>query len=126
MNCVGDSGNTFALLNDGGGHQRSRGGKKHVFKLAAFDSVQNASAKHRGTAAAAGASCVDVLLLPVVQHKPAVAVNLADVNAVLLEQVYKDFAAHQPKVAGKNKVEVGGRGTRVFKVGFYGVVGGRG
>ena len=84
------------------------------------------AAKHRGTAAAARAACVDVLLLPVVQHKPAVAVNLADINAVLLEQVYKDFAAHQSEVAGKDKVEVGGGQTGVFKVGFYGVVGGRG
>ena len=84
------------------------------------------AAKHRGTTAAARAACVDVLLLPVVQHKPAVAVNLADVNAVLLEQVYKDFATDKSKVACENKVEVGGGEAGVFKVGFYGVVCGRG
>ena len=126
MNCVGDTGNAFALLNDCWRHKRTGGGEQHILKLAAFDSVQYMAAKHRGAAAAAGASGVDVLLLPVVQHKPAVAVNLADVNAVLLEQVYKDFAAHQSKVAGKDKVEVGGRSTSIFKVGFNGVVGGRG
>lgn len=122
---MSDSGNTFALLNDCWRHKRTGGGEQHILKLAAFDSVQYMAAKHRGAAAAAGASGVDVLLLPVVQHKPAVAVNLADVNAVLLEQVYKDFAADKPKVTCQNKVEVGGRSTCVFKVGFYGVVGGR-
>ena len=123
---MSDSGNTFALLNDCRRHKRTGGGEQHILKLAAFDSVQYMAAKHRGAATAAGAACVNVLLLPVVQHKPAVAVNLADVNAVLLEQVYKDFAAHQSKVAGKDKVEVGRGGTCVFKVGFYGVVCGRG
>ena len=123
---MSDSGNTLALLNDCWRHKRTGGGEQHILKLAAFDSVQYMAAKHRGAASAAGAACVNVLLLPVVQHKPAVAVNLADVNAVLLEQVYKDFAAHQSKVAGKDKVEVGGGGACVFKVGFNGVVGGRG
>ena len=95
MHCVGDSGNALALLNDCGWHQRTGGGKKHVFKLTAFNPVQYTPAENRGAAAAAGAACVDVLLLPVVQHKPAVTVNLAYVNAVLLEQVYQDFAAHK-------------------------------
>lgn len=84
------------------------------------------AAKHRGAAAASGAACVDVLLLPVVQHKPAVAVNLADVNTVLLKRVYQDFAADQSQVTCEDKVEVGGSETGVFKVVFYGVVGGRG
>lgn len=81
--------------------------------------------QHRGGAAAARASAVDVLLFGVVKNQTAVIV-VVQCNAVLFEEVPDDLTAQLAQVAGDNEVVVAGGQAGVPEVGREGVVGGGG
>ena len=109
------------LLHDGGrAEQGSRGHEKDVAKPPRAHAAQDVSAQHRGAAAAARASRVNVLSLAE-DHDPAVLVTGAEIDALVQQKVIQQSGAYPAQIAGVYHVVVISVGISSAKIPPYGV-----
>lgn len=121
-NGVTDTGDTLPLESGDGGVEGPGGAEKDVVPLARLHAVEQVSGEYRGTASAARAAAVDVLVLEVEEHGPAVGV-VVELDAVLAQQLDEQLAAQNAQIAGDDQVVAAGRAARVAEVGGDGGVG---
>lgn len=121
-----DPGYGKPLLGGGGGEQCARAAKQYFFQFSPVQLPQKIAAQGNGAAPAAGAACVDVLLVVVEDHRSAVRQLPAQRDAVPTGKLQEHFLAQLPKVAGDDEVKILRGGLHVVKMGFDGGIGGGG
>ena len=92
---VRHAGNAFTLPRACGGHQRAGGYCQHTVKLSVGHQLHDMGAQHAADAAAAGASGVNILRLPVKYHHAAVVVSVSEIDALTREKLAEQVAPHK-------------------------------
>ena len=102
---VADAGYALPLERGGRRVESAGGAEKNVVPFALPHSIEQVARQHRGCAAAAGTSAVDILTLRVENKHPAVGV-VGQFQPVLPEQLQQQLAAQITQVACDDQVIV--------------------
>ena len=126
MEQVRDAGNTFPLLDAGGGHQSAGGDKQHLVQPLLSELVEDISAEDRGGTATSRATCMDVLLFSVVDHQTAVVMPIKDTDSLAVEQFDEKLAPDLPQISGEDQIVIRRGGPCILQECFYGIACGGG
>src|SRR5699024_815896 len=121
----GNAGNRRAFVVTDSGEQGAGGNKKNTFPPAGDNLRKESGGENHGRAAAAASSGMGILCPAVVNHDPAVFVDAADINSLLLKKVQKYFLPDHSQISRYHCVVISGGTSEVGEVPKDGIACGR-